>query len=90
MKAGYQADTRTAAVVEMWRDAPVEACASGNSAKYLQRSGQEKDLAFILAHVNDLRMAFAMRGNEVVGMPVHARMPIGVVPARAEALQFGD
>lgn len=90
MEAGYAADKPTAAVVEQWRGAPVHACAEGNSAAYLRRSGQEKDLAFILAHVNDLQMAVVMRGNEVVGLPMHDSMPMCVASAGAEALQFGD
>ena len=90
MESGYEADERTAAVVERWRGAPVEACAGGNSARYLRRSGQEKDLAFVLTHVADLQMVFVIRGLEVVGLPVHATMPVWTAAEGAEARQFGD
>ncbi len=70
-KAGYEPENdRTVEVIDRWKDAPVEACAKGNSAGYLRRSGQLKDLDFVLAHVNDIGMVCVLRGNEVVGMPV--------------------
>ena len=64
--AGYTAASReTKEIVERWRGMPPEACTDGNSAKYLARSGYQKDLDFILKHVNDLHSAFFMEGNEV-------------------------
>ncbi len=65
--AGYAAESEgTAELVERWRGLPPEACANGNSAKYLARTGYLKDLDFILEHVNDLHSAFRMEGNEVM------------------------
>ncbi len=67
MEEGYSAqDERTVEIVERWRGAPPNACAQGNSAAYLRRSGQTNDLDFILAHVNDLDAAFILKGEEIV------------------------
>jgi len=71
MKAGYKPeDDRTAEVVNRWRDASVEACTLGNSAAYLQKSGQIRDLEFILTHVNDLDSMFMVKEDEIVRIPV--------------------
>lgn len=90
MEAGYHADERTVAVVERWRHAPVRVCGEGNSARYLQNSGQLQDLEFVLSHVDDLQMAFVMRGNEVVGFPVEDAVQIPVMAASRGAHQYGD
>jgi 2-phosphosulfolactate phosphatase len=66
LAAGYRAcDEATEAVVERWRDAPVEACAGGRSAAYLERTGQLDDLDFILSHVNDVDAVFAFADGEL-------------------------
>ncbi len=59
-------EDRTGEIVERWRDSPPEACLNGNSANYLRRSGQLKDLDFILSHINDLDGAFALGNNEII------------------------
>ena len=70
VEAGFRAeDARTTEVIERWQGAAVEACASGNSAKYLNRSGQEHDLRFILEHVDDLQAAFMLKHGKVVMLP---------------------
>jgi 2-phosphosulfolactate phosphatase len=70
MKAGYKSENdRTTEVVNRWRGASVEACTLGNSAEYLRKSGQIRDLEFILAHVNDLDSAFMVRHDEIVRIP---------------------
>ncbi len=67
VEQGFRAeDSRTTEIVERWRGATVEACSTGNSAKYLQRSGQEHDLRFVLEHVDDLQAAFMLKRGEVV------------------------
>jgi len=72
IELGYEpGDHLTAAIVERWRDAPASACANGKSARYLRRSGQLQDLAFVLAHVNDLDAAGALAGEEIVMLPGH-------------------
>ncbi|MDQ6699959.1 MAG: 2-phosphosulfolactate phosphatase [Acidobacteriota bacterium] len=71
MEAGYAPESQEAAeVVERWRGMSPEACAGGNSAKYLARTGYLKDLDFILEHVNDLQSTYRMEGNEVMELAV--------------------
>lgn len=60
------ADEDTRATLARWRDVPVSAIANGHSAEYLRRSGQEADLRFVLEHVDDVDMTFALEGWEVV------------------------
>lgn len=68
---GFRAeDARTTEVIDRWRDAEPSACASGNSARYLERSDQKADLDFVLSHVDDLDAAFMMKHGEVVMLPV--------------------
>ena len=68
MKAGYKPqDDRTAQIVDLWGDASIEACTRGNSAGYLRKTGQTKDLEFILTHVNDLDSTFIVKRSEIVG-----------------------
>jgi len=67
MNRGYEPqDLQTADMVARWRNAPPEACRISKSAAYLERSGQLHDLDFILAHVNDLDMAFTLDDDEIV------------------------
>jgi 2-phosphosulfolactate phosphatase len=69
--AGYIAeDDSTREVIERWSGAPVDACTQGKSAEYLRKSGQTRDLDFILAHVDDLDSAFMVKHDEVVRIPV--------------------
>lgn len=64
---GYTAENpSTSKTVKEWCDAPVSACALGESAAYLARSGQLDDLDFVLAHINDLHDVFMLRGREIV------------------------
>jgi 2-phosphosulfolactate phosphatase len=67
MKAGYlPEDDSTANIVDKWKNASVEVCSQGKSAEYLRRSGQIKDLDYVLRHVNDLNATFAIKDNQVV------------------------
>jgi 2-phosphosulfolactate phosphatase len=59
----------TLALMEKWGNASVRACACGNSAAYLRRSGQLDDLNFILSHVNDVPLAFQLVYGELVSAP---------------------
>lgn len=63
----FTANKETAAIVERWRRMSPSAILSSPSAKYLMRSGQRKDLDFILAHIADLDWEFTIQGDEVVG-----------------------
>ena len=86
MTEGYAAaNDATIEVVERWRGAPPEACAQGNSANYLRRTGQEKDLDFILTHIEDLDRAFTMKDCEVVVAQMAGRQPQAFEPALAAA-----
>ncbi|MBZ5700333.1 MAG: 2-phosphosulfolactate phosphatase [Acidobacteriia bacterium] len=70
LQAGYTpANEQTAEIIERWRSAPVEAFLVSNSVAYLRRSGQLRDLDFILAHLDDLPSVFELRGDEVVMLP---------------------
>jgi 2-phosphosulfolactate phosphatase len=67
IKAGFvPEDNKTAVIVNLWKDKPVIACGEGKSAEYLRRSGQIKDLDFILNHVNDLNSALSIKNDEIV------------------------
>lgn len=65
--AGYRPnDAETLEVVERWRGVPPDACVPFKSADYLRRSGQLRDLSFILSHVNDIENAFTVEDGEVL------------------------
>ena len=67
IKAGYSCeDDKTIEIVNRWKDEPVEVCGEGKSAEYLRRSGQTRDLDFILRHVNDLNYSLAAKNNEII------------------------
>jgi len=67
MKAGFvPEDKKTAAIVNLWKDKPVTVCGEGKSAEYLRRSGQVKDLDFILRHINDLNSALSIKNDEII------------------------
>jgi 2-phosphosulfolactate phosphatase len=67
LDAGYApADARTGRLVERWNGVPVDALRDGPSAAYLHASGQDRDLEFVLGHVDDLPTAFELRAGEVV------------------------
>jgi 2-phosphosulfolactate phosphatase len=66
VKAGYTPeDDKTLEIVNRWKDKPVKVCAEGKSAEYLRKSGQLRDLEFILRHVNDLDLPLVVRNDEI-------------------------
>jgi 2-phosphosulfolactate phosphatase len=68
MDSGYSAVNReTVAITERWRGLSPEAILASPSADYLLRSGQGRDLEFILTHIADLNWEFTIKGDEVVG-----------------------
>jgi len=68
MDSGYVAENPdTLAMVKRWRGAAIDTILAGASAKYLMRTGQDRDLDFILSHIADLDWAFALDGGEIVG-----------------------
>jgi 2-phosphosulfolactate phosphatase len=64
--AGFEADEATSEIVDRWRDEPVDSVETGESARYLRHTGQERDLEFVLSHVDDLEQVFVITGDEIV------------------------
>jgi len=56
----------TRAVTKRWHGKPVEQIVSGASARYLMRSGQIRDLDFVLEHVDDIDEGFSYDGERIV------------------------
>jgi 2-phosphosulfolactate phosphatase len=66
VERGYEvADSSTAQVIEQFGDAPDDVFVDGRSAAYLRDTGQERDLEFVLEHVDDLVSVFVVRQGEV-------------------------
>ena len=66
MSRGYLPGSQpTADIVLRWHDAPPSACLGSRSVDFLRRSGQLRDLDFILSHIDDLRDVFEVRDGEV-------------------------
>ncbi len=64
------ADGPTTALVERWSGSRLDVLREGRSAGYLDASGQNADLEFVLEHVDDLRSAYRLQGGEVVAAGV--------------------
>ena len=65
-RVGYQPhDARTASLVEQWSGASVDSIANSASAEYLGRSGQLRDLEFVMTHVDDLDEVYRSTQGEV-------------------------
>jgi 2-phosphosulfolactate phosphatase len=64
--AGYKLDAGAQAIVERWGRAPADAFLISKSVAYIRDTGQEQDLAFILAHIDDVDQAFVFQNGEVV------------------------
>lgn len=56
---------RTAAIIQRWRDVPADAIVDGASAAYLRRSGQTRDLEYILNHIDDLDTAYRLEQGQI-------------------------
>jgi 2-phosphosulfolactate phosphatase len=68
--AGFTPDLPTRRTVQRWAGAPVEACGTGQSAAYLRRTGQQRDIEFVLSRVNDLDTSYLMTDGELVAEKV--------------------
>lgn len=64
--AGFVPDAPTSRTVRRWAGAPVDACGTGRSAAYLRRTGQERDIDFVLSRVDDLGSVYVMTDGELV------------------------
>ncbi len=68
MERGYApADPLTERIVDRWRNAPASSWLCSKSVDYLGRSGQLRDLGFIVTHLDDLDSVFVVEDGEVVG-----------------------
>ena len=65
IEAGYQPLGDTASIVARWKGVAAEAIRTGRSAEYLRRTGQERDLDFILEHLDDLQAIVRLNGREL-------------------------
>lgn len=75
-RAGYEAENdRTLALIRRWTGQPLVACAQGKSGDYLRRSGQTRDIEFVVEHQDDLDFAATVEAEEVVRMSTQYRSP---------------
>jgi 2-phosphosulfolactate phosphatase len=64
---GFSAEDQiTLDCIERWSGIPVDGCLVSKSVDYLVRSGQTRDLDFILSHVDDVNSSFILSGSELV------------------------
>lgn len=64
---GYRPENQmTVEIVERWRGASVDIIREGNSAAYLKRSGQTRDLDFVLTHVDDLHCVHQFIDDQII------------------------
>jgi len=77
IEAGYiPEDATTISIVERWGEAPPSACMTSKSVDYLRRTGQLKDLEFILKHVSDLDSAFMLEDGQIVEKRLSTRLAV--------------
>jgi 2-phosphosulfolactate phosphatase len=67
LELGFSPENRqTTEYVKRWTGASIDVIREGRSAEYLRRSGQDEDLEFVLAHVDDLATLPAVLNGEVM------------------------
>jgi len=67
LASGFEPEnSRTMDIIGRWRGVPADACATFQSAEYLRRSRQTRDLDFTLSHINDLDASYTVEDGEVV------------------------
>lgn len=70
VRAGYHPEGElTAPTIDRWQGARVDAIASGKSAAFLRNTGKDRDLAFVLDHVNDVHGVLVYQRGELVLIP---------------------
>jgi 2-phosphosulfolactate phosphatase len=75
IEAGFVPDdSTTRCMVERWRGSSHDAFVISRSVEYLRRSGQLRDLEFILNHVNDIDFACKVSANQVASLAVPAEV----------------
>jgi 2-phosphosulfolactate phosphatase len=71
IKDGYTSeDEKTGKIVNRWMNELATVCGEGKSAEYLRRSGQIRDLDYILRHLNDLKTPLSIKKDEIVKTPI--------------------
>lgn len=74
LTAGYEpCDERTRAHLRQWGQAPLSAISAGKSARYLRQSGQERDLDFVLTHIDDLPNVYHFAQGQIVEEAAYER-----------------
>ena len=77
LAAGFRPeDERTIAEVERWQGADPALLRRGPSADFLRGSGQEHDLEWVLAHVDDLDAVAIYNGERVSLLPAAVGHPL--------------
>ena len=72
LDAGYLPETQlTSDLVTRWHNARAGEIRSGKSAEYLNRSGQQEDLEFILDHIDDLDTVPSLVQGELISASSH-------------------
>jgi 2-phosphosulfolactate phosphatase len=69
IQGGYEVESLlTTGYVSRWKGASPEEIRGGRSAEYLRKTNQEKDLEFIIQHIDDLDTVPALVHGEIVAM----------------------
>jgi 2-phosphosulfolactate phosphatase len=70
VRRGYRVDSgATARVIQRFGNASDGVFRNGRSATYLRDTGQERDLTFVLEHVDDLEAVFVIDEKQVRSVP---------------------
>jgi len=72
LEAGYVSEMqKTSDLVSRWHNASADLIRGGESAEYLNRSGQQEDLEFILDHIDDLDTVPSLVNGELISASDH-------------------
>lgn len=67
LDSGYAAENaQTLDYVSRWKGKSPEEVREGRSAEYLRKTGQERDLQFVLDHIDDLEIVPVLKDGEVM------------------------
>lgn len=67
LEEGFQIGSNdTRSVLKRWQGSSVQDILPGHSAQYLIRSGQVRDLDFVMTHIDDLDTTFCYDGERIV------------------------
>lgn len=68
-------DRETYDIMDRWHGQSVQSLVSGASARYLMKSGQVRDLDFVLSHVDDLDEVYEYSQDKIVKRPASEEEP---------------